>query len=89
MNNKEVITLLDEQGKEVEFTLLTVVEVGANRYAVLLPMEVETGEEEESDVEVVVMRQEGEELILVESDEELNQVLQYIEENGVLDEFLQ
>lgn len=89
MNNKEVITLLNEQGKEVEFTLFSVVEVGQNRYALLLPVETESDAGEELDIEAVIMRIEGEELVLVENDQELDQVLQYVEENGILDELLQ
>lgn len=90
MNNKEVITLLDEQGKEIDFTLLTVVEVGEHRYALLLPVVIEGDEDEneeaEHEMEVVVMRAEGENLLLVENDEELDQVLAYVEENNILDE---
>ncbi len=88
MNNREVITLLDEKGKEVDFTLLTVIEVRERRYALLLPVEIEKtgGDGDENEMEVVVMRVEGENLLLVENDEELDQVLAYVDENNILDE---
>lgn len=42
MNN--IITLIDENGKEVQFEFLDLIEYGQEEYVVLLPIEEDSGE---------------------------------------------
>lgn len=66
----EVITLVDEDGRETDFAVIDIVEVEEERYAILLP--VEDGDEEA----------EGEAIILkFEQDEEGNEILVDIEDD--------
>ncbi|HEU5300178.1 MAG TPA: DUF1292 domain-containing protein [bacterium] len=72
----ESITLVDDQGNAHEFTLVDVIEVAAQRYAVLQPENPEEG--------AVVFRVEGETLLPVEDDEEFDRVVDALRE---LDEY--
>lgn len=83
-----VVTLVDEDGKEVNFEMLDRVNYEGNDYIVLLPIEeMEKGEDEEA--EVVILRiedRDGEEVYVgIEDDEELENVFelfqQHLEEN--------
>lgn len=74
----EVVTLIDEEGQEHAFTVLDIVEVSENRYAVLLP-------EEDPDEGAVIFRietdAEGEDLLVdIEEDEEFDRVVAALEE---------
>ena len=72
----ENITLVDDEGKAHEFTLVDVIEVAAQRYAVLQPEDPEEG--------AVVFRVEGETLLPVEDDEEFDRVVDALRD---LDEY--
>lgn len=69
----EVITLLDEEGKEHQFALLDVIEVDENEYAILIPAGEGSESEEEAD-EAVILR--------MEEDTEGNEVLVDIEDEA-------
>ncbi len=71
LNEDEVITLVDEDGKEHQFALLDVIEVDENEYAILIPAE--DGDAEEAD-EAVILR--------MEEDEEGNEVLVDIDDEA-------
>lgn len=66
-NFEEIITLLDEDGQEVEFELVMTIEANDNNYAILAPLEV--SEEED---EAYIFR--------VEEDEDGEMVLEAIED---------
>ncbi len=83
MTNKEeqIIETFDEDGNKVTFELLDIVTVDDIEYALLLPKEAET-EDEESEVLVMRLKKDGEEYTFetIEDDEEFDKVAQYIEE---------
>lgn len=66
------ITLLDDEGNPHEFTLVDVLEVAAQRYAVLQP--------EDPDEGAVLFRVEGETLLPVDDDEEFDRVVDALRE---------
>jgi uncharacterized protein YrzB (UPF0473 family) len=72
--DEDLITLLDEDGVEHEFSLVQVLEVDQRRYAVLQP--VVSGEESET---AVIFRMEDDTLITIEDDEEFERVRQAFE----------
>jgi len=72
--DEDVITLLDEDGVEHEFSVVDVLEVDQRRYAVLQP--VVGGEESES---AVIFRMEDDTLITIEDDAEFERVRQAFE----------
>ena len=47
-NFEEIITLLDEDGQEVEFELVMTIEANDNNYAILAPLEVSEEDEDEA-----------------------------------------
>lgn len=72
----ENITLLDDEGKAHEFTLVDVIEVASQRYAVLQP--------EDPDEGAVLFRVDGETLLPVDDDEEFDRVVDALRD---LDEY--
>ncbi len=68
-NFDEVITLVDEDGKEVEFELVMTIEANDNNYAILAPLEINEDEDED---EAFIFR--------IEEDEEGEMVLEAIED---------
>ena len=86
MENEEldnIIVLNDEEGKEVEFEFLDLVELDGEEYVVLLPIEDEESEEEG---EVVILKvedtenEEEESYVSVDDEEILNQVFEIFKE---------
>ena len=67
--NEDVITLLDEEGIEHEFSIVDVLEVSEQRYAILQPLE--SGEEPDT---AVIFRMEGDALVTIEDDAEFERV---------------
>lgn len=74
----EVITLLDEDGKTHEFSLVDVIEVDGKRYAILQPSD-------DGDP-AVVFRVEGDTLVAVEDEDEFRKVAAAIEETAEYDD---
>jgi len=72
------ITLLDEDGKTHEFSLVDVVEVEGTRYAILQPSD-------QADP-AVVFRVDGETLVAVEDEAEFRKVAAAIEETAEYDD---
>ena len=79
-----IIVLNDEQGNEVQFEFLDLVELDNEEYVVLLPV---TAEGEEDEGEVVILKledtdedSEGESYVGVEDEEILNQVFSIFKE---------
>lgn len=80
----EVITLIDEDGEEHVFELCQVLELGSERYAILIP----EGNENENEAFVLRFDGEGDDMTLVtlDSDEEFDRVaeaLALMEDDGL------
>lgn len=76
--SEEVITLVDEEGEEHDFTVIDIIEVEGSEYAILLPVE------EEND-EAIILKfthdEDGNELLVdIEDDEEWEKVADAWEE---------
>ncbi|ACM60251.1 uncharacterized protein DUF1292 [Caldicellulosiruptor bescii] len=73
-----VVTLVDEEGREISFEMLDRVNYNGNDYIVLLPLE--EMEKEDEEAEVVILRiedRDGEEVYVgVEDEEELENVFE-------------
>lgn len=76
---EDIVTLVDEDGKEHEFAVVDIIEVDNKEYALLMPTEGEEGSEDE---EVLVLRFEEDSLVMIEDEAEFNKVVQYLEELG-------
>ncbi len=77
-DNEEIITLVDEEGEEHEFTFIDIMKVDGSEYAILLPVE------EEND-EAIILKftrdDDGNELLIdIEDDEEWEKVADAWEE---------
>jgi uncharacterized protein YrzB (UPF0473 family) len=72
--DEDLITLLDEDGVEHEFSLVQVLDVDQRRYAILQPLL--GGEESET---AVIFRMEDDTLITIEDDAEFERVRQAFE----------
>ena len=78
-----IIVLNDEDGKEVEFEFLDLVELDGEEYVVLLPIE---DEESEDEGEVVILKvedtenEEEESYVSVDDEEILNKVFEIFKE---------
>jgi len=57
----DVIVLTDEDGKDHEFELIEILEVGDNEYAILAPLDGEATDEEEAEDEAIILRVETDE----------------------------
>jgi uncharacterized protein YrzB (UPF0473 family) len=68
--NEDVITLLDEEGVEHEFSIVDVLEVSDQRYAILQPLE-SGGEAPDT---AVIFRMEGDALVTIDDDAEFERV---------------
>ncbi|AOT72860.1 DUF1292 domain-containing protein [Geosporobacter ferrireducens] len=71
MENDNIVTLLDEEGKETDFEVIATLEVNENEYAILLPLD---GDSEEAFIFKMIEENGGYSLECVESDEEFNAV---------------
>ncbi len=82
------ITLVDEEGHEHRFNLLNIVEVDEAKYAVMVPEEQDSEEDQE---EAVIFRieadEEGEEVLVdIEDDDEFAKVCEALDELEEADE---
>ncbi|MEW6458582.1 DUF1292 domain-containing protein [Candidatus Desulforudis audaxviator] len=73
MTSEEVITLIDEEGVEHDFTVLDILEVDGTEYAILIPVD-----DEEQEDEVVIFKftedDEGNEILVEIEDDEWEKV---------------
>ncbi|AYO30736.1 MAG: hypothetical protein PWR06_1968 [Thermoanaerobacteraceae bacterium] len=75
MDEKETITLYDEDGQETEFEVLGVVNVEDNDYAILVPLDESESEDEEAYIFRIDADENGEEVLTeVEDDDEFEAV---------------
>lgn len=74
----DVITLVDEEGKEHEFMVLDIILVNDSEYAIMVPADQEMVDTEADEQEAVIFRideKDGEQtLVVVEDDEEWDAV---------------
>lgn len=78
MEERNVISLTDENGVETEFEVIATLEIDETEYAILLPLD-----EEEANEALVfkIVRENGEEILeYVDNDEEINMVAQAYDE---------
>lgn len=77
---EERVETVDENGNKVSFEVLDIVTVDDVEYALLLPEG--AGEEEESEVLIMRLKQDGEDYSFetIDDDEEFEKVASYIEE---------
>ncbi len=71
MENDNIVTLLDENGKETEFEVIATLEVNEAEYAILLPVD---ADDEEAFIFKIVEEDGKHTLECVEDDEEFNAV---------------
>lgn len=76
----DIVVLIDENGEEVEFEHLDTIEMNGSEYVVLLPMEEDSSNSDDTD-EVVILKiehaEDGEDsFVSVEDDEELDSVFE-------------
>ncbi len=76
-NFEEVITLVDEDGSEVEFELVMTIEANDNNYAILAPLEIADDEDEDEAFIFRVEEDENGEMVLepIEDEEEYAMVV--------------
>lgn len=80
----EIVTLVDEEGEEHDFTLIKIIEVDGAEYAILLPAD-------EDDNEAIILRltkdEDGNDLLVdIEDDDEWEKVADAYEEMIEADE---
>ncbi|MBP7330961.1 MAG: hypothetical protein BWY65_01422 [Firmicutes bacterium ADurb.Bin373] len=80
----EIVTLVDEEGEEHDFTLIEIIEVDGAEYAILLPAD-------EDDNEAIILRltkdEDGNDLLVdIEDDDEWEKVADAYEEMIEADE---
>lgn len=75
---EEILTLIDENGEERNFSIIEILEVDGSEYAILLPVEGEVEAEEDADEAIILKFAEDEEgneiLVEIEDDEEWEKV---------------
>lgn len=75
MEEKETITLYDEDGQETEFEVLGIVNVEDNDYAILVPLDEDENEGEEAYIFRIDTDENGDEVLMeVEDDNEFEAV---------------
>lgn len=72
---EDVVTLLDEEGNEHDFSVVDIIEVEGKEYALLMPADTENPDEEE----VLVLRFEEDSLVMIEDENEFQRVVQFLE----------
>lgn len=82
MSESNYIETYDEEGTLVTFELIDIIEVDDIEYALLLPVDSESTETAEDEVEVMRLKRTGDEIELetIEDEEEFNRVAEYIQQ---------
>ena len=75
MEENKIITMIDEDGEKVDFELIEIIELDANKYALLAPI----GEEEDAFVYKIELVDDKEQYIAVEDEKEFERVLEEYE----------
>ena len=81
----EIITLTDEDGKESQYQVIMVKEIGADTYYVLLPLE--DNEDEDYVLLKYVVQEDGEPyLVTIDDDDEFDRVSDAVEDELFIDD---
>ena len=82
MNESNYIETYDEEGNQVTFELMDIIEVDDIEYALLLPVDEESTESTEDEVEVMRLKRSGDEIELetIDDEDEFNKVAEYIQQ---------
>ena len=73
---EDIVTLVDEEGKNHDFQVVDIIEVDGKEYALLLPAESDDPEQDE----VLVLRFEEDRFEMIEDEAEFQRVVQVLEE---------
>lgn len=73
---EDIVTLVDEEGKNHDFQVVDIIEVDGKEYALLLPVESEDPDQDE----VLVLRFEEDRFEMIEDEAEFQRVVQVLEE---------
>jgi putative Holliday junction resolvase len=73
---EDIVTLVDEEGKNHDFQVVDIIEVEDKEYALLLPADSEDPEQDE----VLVLRLEEDEFHMIEDEAEFQKVVKVLEE---------
>lgn len=73
---EDIVTLVDEEGKNHDFQVVDIIEVDGKEYALLLPAESEDPDQDE----VLVLRFEEDRFEMIEDEAEFQRVVQVLEE---------
>ena len=73
---EDIVTLVDEDGKNHDFQVVDIIEVDGKEYALLLPAESEDPEQDE----VLVLRFEEDRFEMIEDEAEFQKVVKVLEE---------
>ena len=82
----EIFTLTDEEGNEIEFEVIGQHEMKGQRYVALLPVEDETEEDENGNIEweyvILKLAKDGDEdiLVTVDDDDEFDDIADYFDD---------
>jgi uncharacterized protein YrzB (UPF0473 family) len=82
----EIFTLTDEDGNEIEFEVIGQHEMNGQRYVALLPVEDETEEDENGNIEweyvILKLAKDGDEdiLVTVDDDDEFDDIADYFDD---------
>lgn len=77
MEEKNIITLMDENNKETEFEVVVTLELNDTEYAILLPLDEDTDE----GLVFKIVKEDGEEILqYVDNDKEIDMVAEAYEE---------
>ncbi len=84
-NEREIYTLTDEEGKEVEFELIGVAELKGTTYYAMIPVEDGAQGDDEGFCEYIVLRREKDEdgedtLVTIDDDDEFDDVADYFDD---------
>ena len=80
-NDKHIIETLDEKGKLIKFELFDIIQFEGSEYALLLPGDEKDKEENDSEIVLMKLIQEGSGYSFekIEDDDEFERVYEYIE----------
>lgn len=73
---EDIVTLVDEEGKNHDFQVVDIIEVDGKEYALLLPADSEDPEQDE----VLVLRFEEDRFEMIEDEAEFQKVVKVLEE---------
>ena len=82
MAQDNYIDTFDEDGNPVTFELINIIEVDDVEYALLIPVDEESTETEDEEVEVMRIKRSGDEIEFetIDDEEEFNKVAEYIQQ---------